>query len=120
MRIRLVALAVVSAAFTSPKPAAAMPSEAFLANSAGMAPGLADGVAFHAYLRGAMEMMVPYTKALEFADGGVMNCVPSGRHFDLDDLRAMVSQAIETCQDDAGKPLPQFAIASFAEIYPCS
>lgn len=118
MNTRFPTILLMLAAFAAPTLAAPMTADAFLTNLENPPPDPRDVAGFHAYLRDAMDTMVLYTKALE-ADGhaGII-CVPTGREFDLNDLRAMVSAALDAKPDDADKPLPLVVIESFAEFYP--
>lgn len=119
MNTRFLTIPLMLAAIAAPNPATAMTAEAFLASLENTAPDSPDAAAFYAYLRGAMDTMVLYTKALEANGHAEMICVPTVMDFDLDDLRAMVFAALDARPNDADKPLPQIAIESFAEIYPC-
>lgn len=119
MGTRFLSILLMLAALAEPAPAAAMSAEAFLASLESITPNSADEAAFHAYLRGTMDTMVLYTRALDSGDQARMICVPSGTDFDLDDLRAMVAAALDARPEDAGKPLPLVVIDSFAENYPC-
>lgn len=64
-------------------------------------------------------MRRPYAMALASDGLNGMICVPAGSEFDLDELRAMVSQALESEPDHAGEPFSQIVITSFAENFPC-
>lgn len=119
MSIRILMKLVTMAVIATTMPANAMTAEAFLLNLDSLPPDSPDMAAFHAYLRGAMDTMVLYTKALESDGHDGMICVPAGTEFDLDDLRAMVSQALEARPDQAGEPFSRIVITSFAESFPC-
>ena len=65
MSVRILMNLVTMAVIATTMPANAMTAEAFVVNLDSLPPDSADMAAFHANLRGAMDTMVLYTKALE-------------------------------------------------------